>query len=497
MYSPNDLLTNFKQYRSDPWAFARDCVNTLDPKDKKQPIKKFPAHLDYLRLYFRIWEKERLLAVPKSRRMFMSWANLILFLWDTMFHIGRHNAFVSKKEQDADDLIERCMFVLKNIPPEIFPPELIPKYKRTYTLLEFPEINSKIQAFPSGSNQLRMHGFSGILNDEMAFQDDAKEMYSSSFPTIENGGKLTAISSPAVGFFQQVVFDTMDNSPQRLVVPSPMEGIELWRNQGNQFFVFQAHYRADPSKRDPDYINPIRSSMPAAQFKQEFELVWESFEGKCVYPDWNKEVHGAKNEIRPILGLPLFLGIDQGLMPAAVVGQVQNDSFVVLKEYTADNMGAEKFCDLVCVQLRKDYPAWPICKDEKFWIVGMDPTGFNRRDVDERTYASVWQKHFIVHPGDNLWEKRRQSVEDWLVKFRKAFPCFRVNVANCPVLVEGFDGGYRYPERAFEVEPTKIRPVKDMYSQPHDALQYLLTVLSKKTKIKRKGIPSPSYAITG
>lgn len=492
-----EQLETLRKFRNDPWAFATQCVFTLDPKDTKTPIKKFPAYLEYLHLYFRIWEKERLITVPKSRRMFMSWANLILYLHDTMFHIGRHNAFVSKKEEDADTLLNRCEFILKNIPKDVLPPELIPKWNKTYCNLEFPELNSKIQAFPSGSDQLRMHGFSGILNDEMAFQDNAKEMYASSFPTIENGGKLTAISSPAVGFFQQLVFDNMDEKPNRQAIISPYQGVEMWRNLGNKFFVFQTHYTADPTKRDPSYIANIKASMPLAQFRQEFELVWESFEGNAVYPDWNREIHGVKAIIKPMLGLPLFLGIDQGLSPAAVVAQIQGEELVIMKEYTADNMGAERFNEYVTTQLRRDYPGWPISKDESHWIVGMDPSGFNRRDVDERTYAAVWAKDFKVHPGENLWEKRRQSVERWLVKFRKGRPCLRVSIPNCPVTVEGFDGGFRYPDRAAEIEPSKIRPVKDRYSQPHDALQYLCTVLEKKTMVKRKGVPAPSYSFAG
>lgn len=202
-------LENLRRYRADPWEFACDCVFTLDPQDRKKPIKPFPQH-DYLRLYFRIWLKERLIAVPKSRRLFMSWTNVILYTWDTMFHFGRHNAFISKKEEDADALLERAKFILDHIPEDKLPRELVPVHKKTYCYLEFPELSSKIQAFPSGSDQLRMHGFSGILNDEMAFQDEAESMYSATFPTIENGGRFTAISSPAKGFFHDLVFDEVD-----------------------------------------------------------------------------------------------------------------------------------------------------------------------------------------------------------------------------------------------------------------------------------------------
>jgi len=204
------ILENFRRYRDDPWEFASDCVFTLDQKDRENPIKAFPKDLEYLKIFTRLWQKERLLAVPKSRRMFMSWMCVTLYTWDTLFYAGRFNAFVSKKESDADNLIDRSIFILENIPKDKLPREILPKWKRTYTILDFPETHSMIRAFPSGADQLRMHGFSGVLNDEMAFQSDAAEMYSSTFPTIENGGRFTAISSPAKGFFHDLVFDELN-----------------------------------------------------------------------------------------------------------------------------------------------------------------------------------------------------------------------------------------------------------------------------------------------
>jgi len=274
---------------------------------------------------------------------------------------------------------------------------------------------------------------------------------------------------------------------------SPMQGVEIWRNPKNRFVVFQNHYTADPKKRGDAYIEPIRASMPVAQFRQEFELVWESFIGMPVYQDWNKSIHGASKPISPQIGLPLLLGVDQGLHPAVVVCQLQENVLVVLKEYTAVNMGAERFSEQVKLSLRMDFPEWPELEE---MLMGMDPTGFNRRDVDERTYAAVWNKAgFKPKPGENGWEKRRAAVENWLIKFRKGEPCFKVNLSECPILVEGFDGGYRYPDHSAQVEPTKIKPIKDKYGQPHDALQYILTLLISHSNIKRRKVPSPEYYV--
>lgn len=211
----SDVLERYRVLRNDPWEFLK-CVRTLDQVDRSTPIKAFPVDLEYLHLFSRIWLKERLVLVPKSRRMKFSWTCIALYTWDTMFHIGRHQAFVSKKEEDSDELVKRAHFIMENLDTEKFPKELIPKYEYVQNKLRFPELNSIIQGFPSGANQLRQYTFSGILADEMAFWEDAALMYANSYPTIEGGGRFTGISSVAPGFFQKLVFDRLEQKEEDL-----------------------------------------------------------------------------------------------------------------------------------------------------------------------------------------------------------------------------------------------------------------------------------------
>ena len=206
-----DWLSKIKAIRDDPWAFV-SILNTLDPADKKNPIKKFPVHLEYLKFYTRIWEKKKKILVPKSRRMRMTWINIALYLWDTCWHVGRHNAVVSKKEDDSNELVKKAEFLLSHIEETDLPKEFIPKYEVTYNKLYFPEINSTLQGFASGADQLRQFTFSGIFADELAFWSDAEQMYSASVPTLEGGGRFTGVSSPAPGFFKRLVEDELDQS---------------------------------------------------------------------------------------------------------------------------------------------------------------------------------------------------------------------------------------------------------------------------------------------
>lgn len=271
-----------------------------------------------------------------------------------------------------------------------------------------------------------------------------------------------------------------------------VEGIETWRNAKNKFFVFQIHYTANPAKRSADFKETIHSSMPRAQALQEYELHWDSFAGLPVFQDFDKSLHYASPPAKPEAGLPLLRGWDFGLTPACVIAQLQGEVLVVLKEFTEVNMGAERFSEKVLKQCRNLYPNWP--DQREHWRDFIDPSGEFRKDTDEGTCAKILDaKGLSPMPGAIAFEERRGAVEQFLIKRTRGGAAFQVNHEECPVLVRGFLGGYRYAEKALEIEPNKLRPLKDEHSHIHDALQMIATrIIMIKGKSKRK-IPTLSY----
>lgn len=336
----------------------------------------------------------------------------------------------------------------------------------------------------------------------MAFWEDSQKMYASAMPTIEGGGKFTAISSAGPGFFKRLVFDNLDDELTDAAEESnmslrkyPMEGVEVWKNPKNKFYIYQLHYSANPKKRDLDYRDVIKSTMPIQQYLQEYEIRWDSYAGQPVYRDFQRTRHGSTDPLYPEVGLPLLRGWDFGLTPACIVGQLVEGQLRILREFTAINMGADRFSDYVLKQCAVLYPFFGDKK--KDWRDFIDPAGAFRKDTDEGTCAQVLAKKGISPiPGPVAWEARRQSVETFLLRQTKEGPGLLIDLPHCPVLVRGFDGGYRYPEKSFEIEPGKIRPLKDEHSHIHDALQYLC---SKVLDFKRSlpiGIAVPSYSFS-
>lgn len=274
----------------------------------------------------------------------------------------------------------------------------------------------------------------------------------------------------------------------------PMEGLHIWKNAKNGFVVFELGYRADPAKRDPGYIKQVKDGMPIRRFKQEYELQWDSFEGLSVFGDWDLNVHGVKGDIDSHLGLPLLLGVDFGLTPALIVCQLQMDTLVCLREYTAINMGAERFFAWVTPQLKMHFPMWQ--NHARDYIVFIDPSGQFRKDTDEGTCAQIIDGYGFknIIPGPVSWEKRKDSVDHWLTKRTKMGNCFQVAMPNCPVLTRGFQGGYRYDDRVLEAEPTKLRPKKDIHSHIMDALQMVTAGILMTKPSSVVSVPRVTYS---
>lgn len=491
-----DLVT-YEKLSTDPWYFL-DHVYTKDQVDKKMPIKKFPTYLEYLRLWVRVLQKKHKVLAPKTRRMKMSWTTIGFYTHEAAFNIGRHYAYVSKKETDSDELVQRSHFILENLHRSGLPKEILPRYEKTFNRLRFPEIDTVIEGYPSGADQLRQFTFSGILADEMAFWDNAEDMYSAAYPTLEGGGRFTGISSPAPGFFNRLVFDQLDSN--RTLQDGgafkryyPMTGVEIWENPSNQFTVVQLHYTADPAKRDPEWKKRAKAGMPIRKWNQEYELQWESWSGLPVYGDWDEAFHTTEEQIEPWVGLPLLRGWDFGLTPSCIVGQMQEDQLVILREFTAHNMGVDRFSKRVLEQLAILYPRHSVSSN---YLDFVDPSGFFRgNDKDATATVQVLADQGLTPiGGTNEWVTRRESVEFFLTTRTAKGSRLLVCKPNCKTLVQGFNGGYQYPETANEKEPLKLRPIKNAYSHPHDALQYLCSGVKSNTRERFIDIPNPTFA---
>ena len=186
---------NTERIKSDLYYFLEEYVYTLDEHDVNNPVKRLPMDKQYLKDMVTLFINERLLIFEKSRQMLVTWVMVACHLWDAMFHDGRRIFFQSKKEQDANHLVDRAKFIYNHLPDwlrQLYPANT----PMAYCKLEWGKHNSIIQGIPQGAEQLRQYTASRIFSDEMAFQEKKEEAYIAAKPTITGGGSYIGVSSP-------------------------------------------------------------------------------------------------------------------------------------------------------------------------------------------------------------------------------------------------------------------------------------------------------------
>lgn len=217
------------------------------------------------------------------------------------------------------------------------------------------------------------------------------------------------------------------------------------------------YYRQATAGKDPAWVNVYVNA--------EYGSVMT---GKPVFPEYRDSLHCQDIEYMP--GLPLWVGLDFGLTPAAVIGQrTAMGAWVVLDEIISDNMGADNFAKLLNGHLAANYPASAVVN-----VIG-DPAGDQRAQTDERTPFMILKANGIeAKPApSNDFVLRREAVAMSLSRLIDGVPGLRIH-PRCSTLRKGMLGGYSYRRIQTSQERFTDKPDKNMYSHVADALQYML-----------------------
>ena len=217
------------------------------------------------------------------------------------------------------------------------------------------------------------------------------------------------------------------------------------------------------------YPNLIRGKMKSWIDVYVMNRLGHIQEGKPVYPMFAPEVHVAKEEIPIAAGLPVYVGVDFGLTPAATIGQKVRGRWLIQSEIVAIDMGIVRFAEVLRNELSGRFSA---CSEVH--IYG-DPAGDFRAQTDESTPFQILRgaglRAFPTH--SNSVDLRLEAVGSQLMKMTDGKSAFIID-RRCSTLIKGFEGGYAYKRMEVSGERYADKPDKNMYSHIHDALQYLL-----------------------
>lgn len=197
-------------------------------------------------------------------------------------------------------------------------------------------------------------------------------------------------------------------------------------------------------------------------------------DGKPVYGEWNDTLHVRAT--MPLEDVPLRIGFDFGLTPAAVITQTNvRGRLLVHDELCGTDIGIRAFVrEVVIPHLMTHYPEWWERKQDLIECYG-DPAGAQRAQTDERScFMEVNEAGLSIRPGrTNAFLPRRDAVAWFLSRLADGQPTFLLN-PKCTSLRKGFNGGYKY--RRIQVtgeERYTEEPAKNAYSHIADALQYV------------------------
>lgn len=192
-------------------------------------------------------------------------------------------------------------------------------------------------------------------------------------------------------------------------------------------------------------------------------------DGKQIFPEYNDDIH-SRLSLDVYKNLPLIIGVDFGLTPAAVICQRSvRGQLRALSEVVSDGMGIRQFTrDVLRPHLQSKFPGMGV-------TMPCDPAGTQRAQTDERTcFDELVAAGFKpVAARTNAFLPRREAVAGFLTRMTDGEPGFLLSQEGCPVVRRGFLGGYKFrrvqvagEERYHDV------PDKNKFSHPMDALQY-------------------------
>lgn len=189
-----------------------------------------------------------------------------------------------------------------------------------------------------------------------------------------------------------------------------------------------------------------------------------------VFPEYNDNRNVATETMDVIPGVPVIVGLDFGLTPAAVFIQQLNGQYRVLDEICTTNMGAKRFGAEIRKLLNQKYHQCPI----EIWG---DPAGEQRSQADESTpYQMLASEGITATPTHtNDFSIRREAVASLLLGTTLMGTPALILSDSCRILRRGLGGDYKYDR--IQVSGTarySEKPNKSSSSHVCDALGYAL-----------------------
>jgi hypothetical protein len=270
--------------------------------------------------------------------------------------------------------------------------------------------------------------------------------------------------------------------------------------------LFGVGFYVQPGGRSKDPLPENIHNLPKGYYAQQMlgqskdyirRMVDNEFgavrKGQPVYPEYQDEVHCAKEKLAPIKDKPLRLSVDGGLTPAAVLqqrdhrGQIRTLGEVVVfadnDDTELEQLGPTAFGQRVARYVQDEFPDNPIAE-----IAYSDPAASAGEAAggEDRSWRQAFQKALSEALGyrirvksapvkGNALTPRLEAVRKPMLRLVEgAEPAFIICPVRCKILRRGFKGMYVYRRSQLQGGHGRFvdEPVKNDYSHVQDACQY-------------------------
>ena len=347
--------------------------------------------------------------------------------------------------------------------------------------------------------KLRSAEYTGIAFNELSFID-VKELFDEAqsrvgrFPPVRDGGATWA------GVIADTNCPSQDHwlALMRGMVPAPegllqderleLEGPPNWdffqqppglleqRDSTGTLAGYDSNPDAENLRWLPDgYYGKLIAGKSRAWIRSRIlNQIALVVDGEPVWRSFRRDLHVAREVLRPVRGRQLWLAMDFGRSPAVLIAQSINDRISVLEEIIGFNTSATLFAPAVKRRLEQTYAGFD-------FVAYGDPKGGDKSQASERSAMDIWAASGIhVRPApvrQNNLEVRLSAVDSVLTSLSDGRPRLQVS-PSCRTLIAALEGAYHYARRR-QASEIKTEPEKDKYSHVADALQYLCVALGE------------------
>jgi hypothetical protein len=265
--------------------------------------------------------------------------------------------------------------------------------------------------------------------------------------------------------------------------PSPKA---TWHQTTGQWWVPhlpEDYYRDQVLGAEPDWVNVMI-----------LNNYGELRSGKPVYAEYYDDIHYSPKLTEPIHGVPIIIGMDLGLTPAAAFMQLTPmGALNIFDEIVTEDCSIRSFVnDHLKPHILNNYP-------KHNYELLIDPSASIRSQNDAKSAAEVIKEcglHFRTAKTNNPI-KRREAVIYFLRKVNGLFVG-----PKCTYIRKGFISEFKFERKRLAVmnvrssnaDLFKEKWEKNIYSHIHEAVQYgAIECTEGRTGKKRPKTPGERY----